>query len=166
MSARNFYIMQSAVAPMQSELPCYTPLTNHRTELHTVPMVMAADYAALEAENAALKHRCGMFGLELENAEERRIQAERQVAILRQHKTDYMEAAEETRLALEAERERLRNSMLHLVTTHCAEAMKNNAATTDLDQYLSAGIAQLEAGILELRAQLAAIKGQEVDGGN
>ena len=50
MSARNFYIMQSAVAPMQSELPCYTPLTNHRTEVHTVPLVMAADYAALDAE--------------------------------------------------------------------------------------------------------------------
>ena len=55
MSARNYYIMQSAVAPMQSELPCYTPLTNHRTEVHTVPLVMAADYAALEAENARLR---------------------------------------------------------------------------------------------------------------
>ena len=55
MSARNFYIMQSAVAPMQSELPCYTPLTNHRTEVHTVPLVMAADYAALEAECERLR---------------------------------------------------------------------------------------------------------------
>ena len=54
MSARNFYIMQRAVAPMQSEMPCYTPLTNHRTEVHTVPMVMATDYAALEAERDAL----------------------------------------------------------------------------------------------------------------
>lgn len=55
MSARNYYIMQSAVAPMQSELPCYTPLTNHRTEVHTVPLVMAADYAALEAECKRLR---------------------------------------------------------------------------------------------------------------
>lgn len=55
MSARNYYIMQSAVAPMQSELPCYTPLTNHRTEVHTVPLVMAADYAAMEAERDHLK---------------------------------------------------------------------------------------------------------------
>ena len=55
MSARNFYIMQSAVAPMQSELPCYTPLTNHRTEVHTVPLVMAADYDALHAEAEALR---------------------------------------------------------------------------------------------------------------
>ena len=59
MSARNFYIMQRAVAPMQSEMPCYTPLTNHRTEVHTVPLVMAADYAALEAENARLVERTG-----------------------------------------------------------------------------------------------------------
>ena len=55
MSARNFYIMQSAVAPMQSELPCYTPLTNHRTEVHTVPLVIAADYDALHAEAEALR---------------------------------------------------------------------------------------------------------------
>ena len=57
MSARNYYIMQSAVAPMQSELPCYTPLTNHRTEVHAAPLVMAADYAALEAENARLRQQ-------------------------------------------------------------------------------------------------------------
>ena len=32
-----------------------TPLTNPRTEVHTVPMVMAADYAALEAECERLR---------------------------------------------------------------------------------------------------------------
>lgn len=63
--------------------------------------------ADLEAENAALKHRCGMLDLELENAEERRIQAERQAAILRQHESDYMEAAEGARKALSAENARL-----------------------------------------------------------
>ena len=54
MSARHFYIMQSAVTPMQSEMPCYTPLTNHRTEVHTVPLVMADDYTALEAQRDKL----------------------------------------------------------------------------------------------------------------
>lgn len=55
MSARNFYIMQSAVGPMQSELPCYTPLTNHATDVHTVALVFASDYAALEAECARMR---------------------------------------------------------------------------------------------------------------
>lgn len=36
---------------------------------------------------------------------------ERTIAILRQHKTDYMEAAEETRKALEAECSRLRAAL-------------------------------------------------------
>ena len=69
MSARNFYIMQSAVAPMQSELPCYTPLTNHRTEVHTVPLVMAADYAALEAERDALRQQRDKLAKVLEDVE-------------------------------------------------------------------------------------------------
>jgi predicted nuclease with TOPRIM domain len=55
MSARNFYIMQSAVEPMQSELPCYTPLTNHATDVHTVPMVFASHYKALRAANQRLE---------------------------------------------------------------------------------------------------------------
>jgi hypothetical protein len=50
MSARNFYIMQGAVSPMQSELPCYTPLTNHATDVHTVPLVFASDYDTLRTE--------------------------------------------------------------------------------------------------------------------
>lgn len=69
MSARNFYIMQSAVAPMQSELPCYTPLTNHRTEVHTVPLVMATDYAALEAECDALRQQLAERGATIERLE-------------------------------------------------------------------------------------------------
>jgi len=55
MSARNFYIMQSAVEPMQSELPCYTPLTNHATDVHVVPMVFASDYKALHTTNHKLR---------------------------------------------------------------------------------------------------------------
>lgn len=108
MSARNFYIMQSAVAPMQSELPCYTPLTNHRTEVHTVPLVMAADYAALEAECANLK-----------------------------------------------------NSLLAITARHFAESWKKRTSDAELEQYLSAGIAQLESERDALAAELAAIKGQE-----
>lgn len=77
-----------------------------------------SDYAALEAENAALKHRCGMFGLELENAEERRIQAERKAAILRQHKTDYMEAAEVTRKALEAKCTKMQEALRKIMEAH------------------------------------------------
>lgn len=103
--------------------------------------VRHADYAALEAENAALKHRCGMFGLELESAEERRIQAERQAAILRQHKTDYMEAAEGTRKALEAECERLRRD-------------RDRA-----NEFANTAVLARDA----LAAELAAIKGQEPD---
>lgn len=108
MSARNFFIMQSAVAPMQSEQPCYTPLTNHTTDVHTVALVMASDYAALEAECASLK-----------------------------------------------------NSLLAITTRHFAESWKKRTNDAELEQYLSAGIAQLEAERDALRAELEAIKGQQ-----
>lgn len=45
-----YYIMGSAVTPMSDGEPCYTPLTNVRSEIHTVPLVMASDYAALQSE--------------------------------------------------------------------------------------------------------------------
>ena len=57
--------------------------------------------------------------------------------------------------ALRAECERLRNSMQRLVATHCAAAIKGQAAYAELEQYLSAGIAQLEAERDALRQQLA-----------
>ena len=60
--------------------------------------------------------------------------------------------------ALAAENARLRNSMLRLVTTHCAAAAKNNATDAELEQYLSAGIAQLEAECERLRAQVSALQ--------
>ena len=130
---------------MSSEVKRYDPINSDGTcgmcveDADYGAYVEYADCDALEAENAALKHRCGMFGLELENAEERRIQAERQAAILRQHKTDYMEAAEGTRKALEAECERLR---------------KEKSARQALS-------IQLIDEARALRAELAAIKGQE-----
>ena len=49
---------------------------------------------------------------------------ERTIAILRQHKTDYMEAAEGTRKALEAECERLRGEISDLHTTMMAAAVE------------------------------------------
>lgn len=52
------------------------------------------------------------------------------------------------------EGERLRQSMLRLVTMHCAAATKNNATDAELEQYLSAGIAQLEAECERLRGLL------------
>ena len=60
--------------------------------------------------------------------------------------------------ALEAENARLRNSMQRLVATHCAAAIKGQAADAELEQYLATGIAQLEAEL----AALAASTGQEV----
>ena len=60
--------------------------------------------------------------------------------------------------AIEAECQRLRQAMLRLVTTHCAAATKNNATDAELEQYLSAGIAQLEAECERLRAQVSALQ--------
>jgi hypothetical protein len=57
MSARNFYIMPSALGPMQDDLHCYTPLANHETEIHVLPLVLASDYDALAAELEQEKKR-------------------------------------------------------------------------------------------------------------
>ena len=62
---------------------------------------------------------------------------------------------------LEAECERLKNSLLEITTRHFAEGWKRSASEKQLEQYLSAGIAQLEAERDALAAELAAIKGQE-----
>ena len=63
--------------------------------------------------------------------------------------------------ALEAENARLRQAMQRLVTTHCAASMKSHATDAELEQYLAAGIAQLEAERDALRAELAEVKGRE-----
>lgn len=65
---------------------------------------------------------------------------------------------ESERDALAAENARLRNSMLRLVTTHCAAAIKGQAADAELEQYLAAGIAQLEGQRDKLAGELAAIR--------
>ena len=55
---KNFYIMQSAVESMQSKLPCYTPLTNHATAVHTVPMVFASDCDTLREDRDSHQRVC------------------------------------------------------------------------------------------------------------
>lgn len=69
----------------------------------------------------------------------------------------WREAIDEAR-ALAAENAQMRNSMLRLVTTHCAAAIKGQAADAELEQYLAAGIAQLEGQRDKLAGELAAIR--------
>ena len=47
---KRYYIMESAVVPMLYKQMTYTPLFNYKTDVHVVPLVMAADYARLEQE--------------------------------------------------------------------------------------------------------------------
>lgn len=42
-----FYIMESSVAPLCELQPVYTPLTNHKTDSHTVPLVLLSEYRKL-----------------------------------------------------------------------------------------------------------------------
>ena len=59
-------------------------------------------------------------------------------------------------IALEAECERLKNSLLAITARHFAESWKKRTSDAELEQYLSAGIAQLEAERDKLHMQLAA----------
>ena len=58
--------------------------------------------------------------------------------------------------ALEADCERLKNSLLAITARHFAESWKKRTSDAELEQYLSAGIAQLEAEREKLHMQLAA----------
>ncbi|WP_312724019.1 hypothetical protein [Stutzerimonas kunmingensis] len=51
---KRFYIMPGSVPVLLSGDPAYTPMTNHLTDIHTVPLVLASDYDALLAERDAL----------------------------------------------------------------------------------------------------------------
>ncbi|MDF3863512.1 hypothetical protein P3W53_03500 [Pseudomonas denitrificans (nom. rej.)] len=86
---------------------------------------------------------------------------EQQVAALRQHKTDYMEAAEGTRKALEAEAQALREQntkfqhmLADVVAKHFAENIKRSTEQKSMDVYLSEGIRLLEDEIAALRARV------------
>jgi len=56
--------------------------------------------------------------------------------------------------AIEAEYERLKNSLLEITARRFAESWKKRTSDAELEQYLSAGIAQLEAERDTLRAEL------------
>ena len=58
--------------------------------------------------------------------------------------------------ALEAKCANLENSLLAITARHFAESWKKRTSDAELEQYLSAGIAQLEAECERLRMQLAA----------
>ena len=62
--------------------------------------------------------------------------------------------------ALEAECERLRGTMMEVVTKNFAENLGRAAKDKELDHYLSEGIRKLQAERDALAAELAAIKGQ------
>ena len=66
--------------------------------------------------------------------------------------------------ALEAECERLKNSLLEITARRFAESWKKRTSDAELEQYLSAGIAQLEAERDALAAELAAMKAPAVAG--
>lgn len=52
---KRYYIMESAVVPMLDNQVTYTPLVNHKTDAHVIPLVMAAEYARLEQECERLR---------------------------------------------------------------------------------------------------------------
>lgn len=63
--------------------------------------------------------------------------------------------------ALEAECERLRGTMMEVVTKNFAKNLERAAKHKELDYYLSEGIRQLQAERDALAAELAAIKGRQ-----
>ena len=63
--------------------------------------------------------------------------------------------------ALEAKCASLENSLLAITARRFAESWKKRTSDAELEQYLSAGIAQLEAERDALADELAVIKGQE-----
>ena len=56
---------------------------------------------------------------------------------------------------LAAENARLSNSLLAITTRHFAESWKKRTSDAELEQYLSAGIAQLEAECERLRGEIS-----------
>lgn len=58
---KRYYIMESAVGPILDKQMTYTPLVNYKTDVHVVPLVMAADYARLEQECERLRKQVNML---------------------------------------------------------------------------------------------------------
>lgn len=65
---KRFYIMPGSVPALLSGDPAYTPMTNHLTDVHTVPLVLASDYDALLAERDRLRNDHGSMRNALKNA--------------------------------------------------------------------------------------------------
>lgn len=86
---KRYYITESAVVPMLDKQMTYTPLVNYKTDVHVVPLVMAADYAALEAENENLRLSWGLLRSE-NNA--LRQQRDKLAGLLREVKSAYTTA--------------------------------------------------------------------------
>ena len=42
-----FYIMPESLSVLNDSKPAYTPMTNHKTELHAVPMIAFSEYSNL-----------------------------------------------------------------------------------------------------------------------
>lgn len=57
-----FYIMPSALDVINESKPAYTPMTNHKTELHTVPVVLLDDALV---DNGKLVHLAHLIISEL-----------------------------------------------------------------------------------------------------
>lgn len=62
--------------------------------------------------------------------------------------------------ALRAENARLQNALLEVTTRHFAESWKKRTSDADLEQYLAAGIAQLEAERDDLRAGAESLRAE------
>lgn len=57
-----FYIMPGALDALNDGKPTYTPMTNHKTDLHTVPVVLLDDALV---ENGKLVHLASLIISEL-----------------------------------------------------------------------------------------------------
>lgn len=69
---KRYYIMESAVVPMLDNQVTYTPLVNHKTDVHVIPLVMAAEYDSLEQECERLRldaERYRLYRQGMENPE-------------------------------------------------------------------------------------------------
>lgn len=79
-----YYIMESAVVPMLDKQMTYTPLVNYKTDVHVVPLVMAAEYARLEQECEDAKCQAELFKRAAEVFREDKEAALKQAAGLRE----------------------------------------------------------------------------------
>jgi len=57
---KRFYIMPGSLPVLLRGDLAYTPMTNHLTDVHTVPLVLASDYEALLTENLEQARLLGM----------------------------------------------------------------------------------------------------------